>query len=51
MSAWGVEDTFVLAAKGFGSTASLSGALEVPTGFVPTPDEVFVLPRGFGWIG
>ena len=43
-------DTFVLADKGLGRTASLSGALDVPTGFAPTP-LVFVLPRGLGWTG
>ena len=40
-------DTFVLADNGLGRTASLTGALDVPTGFAPTP-LVFVLPRGLG---
>ena len=39
--------TAVVAARGFGFNESLSGALWLPTGLLPTP----VLPRGFGWNG
>ena len=39
--------TAVVAASGLGFKGSLSGALWLPTGLLPTP-EVFVLPRGFG---
>ena len=42
--------TAVVAASGLGFSASLSGALWLPTGLLPTP-ETFVLPRGFGWNG
>lgn len=42
--------TAVVAASGLGFVDPLSGALLLATGLLPTP-EVFVLPRGFGWIG
>ena len=41
------ELTAVVAASGFGFNGSLSGALWLPTGLLPTP-EMFVLPKGFG---
>lgn len=42
--------TAVVAASGLGFDDSLSAALWLPTGLIPTP-EGFVLPSGFGWIG
>ena len=42
--------TAVVAASGLGFNDSLSGALWLATGMLPTP-EGFVLPSGFGWIG
>ena len=43
--------TAVVASRGFGLVGLSSAALLPDTGLLPTPAEMLVFPKGFGWTG